>query len=145
MQAFDARVTIVKVWQYLYSASFFEGRASVITMITTTYNPLSDVFSYWAFIIKRSPGGPLYGRAQLLSVPNGVYNTDTPQGSNRLVADSAVGFFTLFNLFWTSLHVVTMLRNRYKSSVRSHSLVLLCFQFIFDDFMRGFQHSSASS
>lgn len=127
LQAFDARVTVIKIWQYLHSAVFFEGRAAVITMITTTYNPLSDIFSYWAFVIKRGPGGPLYGRAQVITVPNGVYNLDTPQGYNRLLADSAVGLLTAFNLFWTAVHVFVMLRNRARSSVRALPPVMFLF------------------
>ena len=128
LQAFDAKVTGIKIWQYLHSAVFFEGRASVIRMITTTYNPLTDIFTYWAFIIKRSPGGPLYGSAQLTSVPNRVYDMNSPQGYNRLLADSAVGFFTVFNLIWTMVHVFVMLRNRARSSVRALSLVIPYFQ-----------------
>jgi hypothetical protein len=111
-------VTVIKLWQYLHFARFFEGRASVITMITTTYNPIADTVAYWRMVIKRSHGGPLYSQGQILSVPNGVYNYHTSQGYNRVILDSAICLLTAFNSLWTSAHVAAMIRTRFKSSVR---------------------------
>lgn len=118
MQVYDAKATALKIWQYMYTAQFFEGRAKMITIIATTFNPLTDVFAYWHLQIQRT-AGPLQATATLISVPNEVYNYETRAGMIRLLVDTAAGMLSLLNLFWTTLHVLVMLRQRALSNVSS--------------------------
>jgi hypothetical protein len=112
---------MVKMWQYMKHAVFFEGRSSVITMLTCTFNPQRRVFAFWELRIQRLPGGRLGGLAQILVVPAGVYDASERDGARRLLLDVLAGALIVGNLWATLRHILVVLRRRSKMQVR-HSL-----------------------
>ena len=122
LQASVSRATVLQLWQYLAHATFFDGRASEISISASTYNAARQTFAYLSHTVSRSRGGALRSRAVVLRLPYPLYDLRSRTGVLRVAVDALAVVLSACNAWATALHRLSVCNLALPQHVRQPSL-----------------------